>query len=87
MKNRPGIPNEEDTVKIVELHPSDSHYKRRKDRIGLVMVARNIYLKNADDGWVGFESNPINSPDYQNYYKVKVRILKRNKNKETNNAS
>lgn len=73
-KNKPGIPNVGDKVKILEVNKEDYNWRNRSNIVGLVGIVTLINFYDTER-WIGFDMD-IGEYKDKAFYKVKVRILK-----------
>ncbi len=76
--NKPGIPNEGDTVKVIEVSSSDGYSDRKQLEKILGKEGRVEHLDIWKNGWLAFR---LYYPDgsYNSLFEAKVKILKRKK--------
>ncbi len=82
VKNKPGIPNEGDTVKIVELGRCDSHYRpnNSSDYIGFIGTVSKVEKISPAIYWSFYLTDKKEIVTC--FVDAKVRILKRKKGGE-----
>ncbi|KKN73999.1 hypothetical protein LCGC14_0395650 [marine sediment metagenome] len=78
MKNKPGIPNEGDTVKVVEIGEMDS-YPAESKNLGQVGIARDVDADFHEDNFISLNLDNEGGVEINCFFHVKVKILKRRK--------